>query len=94
MVDELELTVLAVLPPESPMSLGKNRPVGAPVAGLKLRLPPHWIPRAREKLFDASTIRASMCTCGVRVSSALTSCRTWLRFRSMSRTIRLLVRSS
>ena len=73
---------------------GKAKPVGLPVPAEKERSPPHWMPTSRTNWVLASTMRASMSTCGVSASRLRTRPSALIRFSSTSLTIRTLVRLS
>ena len=81
-------------PPVTRTVLGKVSPVVLPEAGAAWPKPPHCTPIDREKLVFASTMRLSIKTCGVMVSSFSTRARALPMLLPMSRTIRMLVRGS
>ena len=88
------LVTASVAPPATPTVDGKAMPVGLPVAAELMLLPPHWMPMSRVKVVLASTMRASMSTCGVCVSRWFTRSSASEMLSAMSVTMSWLVRAS
>ena len=86
--------VLDEPPPVAPIVFGKLSPVVFPWEESATYFPPHRMPAARSKLVFASTIRASMRTCGVGASRDWTSARISSSLLWMSRTTTMFVRLS
>ena len=61
---------LGTPPPFTTIWFGKARPVVLPKRAVCSPPKPHWMPKSREKFRLVTTIRASISTCGVAVSSS------------------------
>ena len=73
---------------------GKPSPVPVPLLASATALKPHLMPRSCENVFEVSTIRASIITCGVSESSVEISWSSGCSFFGMSLMISAFVRLS